>query len=194
MTDGGIQSTLSGLALGKRLSGDGTECHVKTMVASKCNCRCGFLLRTVLLTTWFTSFSLVPISSNHSKVSSRLEPKTLVRYRNWHCDKKVWLFFSDVGHRVNLVSWAKREGREWFRGTRSRLCYLQCPECHPCRLDGCRTVFQCILGQVPSLLLDIETVPDKSVGPVYVGFPNIPFLYFDQVVLPAYEANAKLGN
>lgn len=93
MTDGGIQSTLSGLALGKRLSGDGTECHVKTMVASKCNCRCGFLLRTVLLTTWFTSFSLVPISSNHSKVSSRLEPKTLVRYRNWHCDKKVWLFF-----------------------------------------------------------------------------------------------------
>lgn len=28
---------------------------------------------------------------------------------------------------------------------------------------------------------------------VYVGYPNIPFINFDQVVLPKYEANAKMG-
>lgn len=28
---------------------------------------------------------------------------------------------------------------------------------------------------------------------VYVGYPGIPFINFDQVVLPKYEANAKMG-
>ena len=26
-----------------------------------------------------------------------------------------------------------------------------------------------------------------------MGYPNIPFVYFDQVVLPKYEMDAKLG-
>lgn len=28
---------------------------------------------------------------------------------------------------------------------------------------------------------------------VYLGYPGIPFINFDQVVLPKYEANAKMG-
>jgi mitochondrial fission protein ELM1 len=28
---------------------------------------------------------------------------------------------------------------------------------------------------------------------VYVGYPSIPFINFDQVILPKYEANAKMA-
>lgn len=28
---------------------------------------------------------------------------------------------------------------------------------------------------------------------VYVGYPEIPFINFDQVILPKYEANVKMG-
>jgi mitochondrial fission protein ELM1 len=28
---------------------------------------------------------------------------------------------------------------------------------------------------------------------VYLGYPNIPFINFDQVVLPKYEANSRMG-
>lgn len=28
---------------------------------------------------------------------------------------------------------------------------------------------------------------------VYVGYPGIPFINFDQVILPKYEANVKMG-
>ncbi|KAI9317434.1 hypothetical protein BX666DRAFT_1857362 [Dichotomocladium elegans] len=37
------------------------------------------------------------------------------------------------------------------------------------------------------------TLMQQNSYSVYAGFPNIPFLYFDQVVLPKYEAQFKLA-
>ncbi|KAI8088354.1 mitochondrial fission ELM1-domain-containing protein [Thamnidium elegans] len=34
---------------------------------------------------------------------------------------------------------------------------------------------------------------NKKIFSVYVGYPDIPFINFDQVVLPKYEANAKMA-
>ncbi|ORZ02695.1 mitochondrial fission ELM1-domain-containing protein [Syncephalastrum racemosum] len=34
----------------------------------------------------------------------------------------------------------------------------------------------------------------KDMFSVYLGFPSLPFIYFDQVVLPRYEANTKLAH
>ena len=40
----------------------------------------------------------------------------------------------------------------------------------------------------PTLLTD-----ELYIAVVYVGYPGIPFISFDQVILPKYEANAKMG-
>ncbi|KAI8643955.1 mitochondrial fission ELM1-domain-containing protein [Parasitella parasitica] len=46
---------------------------------------------------------------------------------------------------------------------------------------------------VPACLHLTRLQQDKKCFSVFVGYPNIPFVNFDQVVLPKYEANAKMA-
>lgn len=63
-----------------------------------------------------------------------------------------------------------------------------------------RTRFRRVLPQASSTRISIRvwtctamrTTTDDS--KVYLGFPSLPFIYFDQVVLPRYEANTKLAH
>ncbi|CAO3613337.1 unnamed protein product [Mucor fragilis] len=46
---------------------------------------------------------------------------------------------------------------------------------------------------VPACLYLTNADHSSKCFSVYVGYPNIPFINFDQVVLPKYEANAKMA-
>ncbi|OBZ81024.1 hypothetical protein A0J61_10928 [Choanephora cucurbitarum] len=45
---------------------------------------------------------------------------------------------------------------------------------------------------VPACLYLSRLNPHKGFS-IYLGYPNIPFIHFDQVILPKYEANAKMA-
>ncbi|SAM04100.1 hypothetical protein [Absidia glauca] len=46
---------------------------------------------------------------------------------------------------------------------------------------------------VPGALQVAQSYPPKQVFSVFLGFTNLPFIHFDQVVIPKYEANVKMA-
>ncbi|ORZ17956.1 hypothetical protein BCR42DRAFT_243185 [Absidia repens] len=46
---------------------------------------------------------------------------------------------------------------------------------------------------VPGLLQIVQSYPPKQTFSVFLGFTNLPFINFDQVAIPKYEANVKMA-
>ncbi|KAI8143653.1 mitochondrial fission protein ELM1-like protein [Fennellomyces sp. T-0311] len=128
LTDGGIQSTLSGLALGKRLG----NVELKTVVASK---------------------------------GLQLFPAIVQKYLvDWFLQRK---------RDDNKLPWylTLKEG-EWAGPQ---------PDFAICSAHD----------SIPACLAVAKNNP--ATYSVYVGYPNIPFIHFDQVVLPKYEMEGRLA-
>ncbi|KAI8327579.1 mitochondrial fission protein ELM1-like protein [Choanephora cucurbitarum] len=70
--------------------------------------------------------------------------------------------------------------------------YLSSPD--PLDLTESRPDYIVASGQdaVPACLYLSRLNPHKGFS-IYLGYPNIPFIHFDQVILPKYEANAKMA-
>ncbi|KAI9249316.1 mitochondrial fission ELM1-domain-containing protein [Sporodiniella umbellata] len=135
VTDGGIESTLQAMALGKRLSGSNSICgnlKLKTIVASK---------KLQMFPTIIQKY-IVDYSASKNSVST--DP--------WY------LSFSE--------------------GSTKESSY---PD----------YVVSSGLNAVPACIHISKAA--KSCFSVYLGYPNIPFVNFSQVILPKYEANAKMA-
>ncbi|KAI9496175.1 mitochondrial fission ELM1-domain-containing protein [Zychaea mexicana] len=128
LTDGGIQSTLSGMALGKRLG----HVELKTVAVNK-----GLQVFPPIVQKYLVDWFLQRRQDN--------------RKAPWYLTLK--------------------EG-EWGD---SKPDFVICSA--PDAVPACLSVSK----------------NNPTTYSVYVGYPNIPFLYFDQVVLPKYEMDAKLA-
>ncbi|KAG2217361.1 hypothetical protein INT45_012231, partial [Circinella minor] len=135
LTDGGIQSTLSGMALGKRLG----QVELKTVVTSK-----GLQVFPPIVQKYLVDWFL----SSHSNQSKKIKES----------NKLPWYL-------------TLKEG-EW-NDPKPDFVVCSAPDAIP----ACLSV----------------TKNNPFTYSIYVGYPNIPFLYFDQVVLPKYEMDAKLA-
>ncbi|KAK4520661.1 uncharacterized protein ATC70_006539 [Mucor velutinosus] len=134
VTDGGIESSLQAVALGKQLSGSGKP-KVKTVVASK-----KLQMFPAIIQKYLIEYS----ASKHKGTLSKLP---------WYLTAKDESF------------------------------------------DEAKPDYVITSGQdaVPACLYLTNADQNKKCFSVYVGYPNIPFINFDQVVLPKYEANAKMA-
>ncbi|RCI06919.1 hypothetical protein CU098_013576 [Rhizopus stolonifer] len=136
VTDGGIESTLQALALGKRLSGSNT-------------------------------------------ISENLKLKTIVS------SKKLQMFPSIIQKYIVDYSTSKNNDSKmpWY------LSYSEDSK----QTEDSYPDYIIASGQhaVPACLYLSKAA--KNCFSVYLGYPNIPFVNFSQVVLPKYEANAKMA-
>ncbi|KAL7311998.1 hypothetical protein PS15m_007805 [Mucor circinelloides] len=135
VTDGGIESSLQAVALGKQLSGPNNKVKIKTVVASK-----KLQMFPAIIQKYLIDYS----ASKHKGTLSKLP---------WYLTAKDESF--DEAQPDYVVS----SGQD----------------------------------AVPACLYLTNSDKSKKCFSVYVGYPNIPFINFDQVVLPKYEANAKMA-
>ncbi|KAI8982495.1 mitochondrial fission ELM1-domain-containing protein [Pilobolus umbonatus] len=139
ITDGGIENTLRGMALGKQLSGTARLSNtfkLKKVVASK---------------------------------TLQMFPVIIQKYLTEWCASK------HKGQSLKSLPWCLSSSKEY--------------------LDDSDPDYIIASGQdsVPACIYTSKTSNNKKCFTVYLGYPGIPFINFDQVILPKYEANVKMA-
>ncbi|KAI8096739.1 uncharacterized protein BX664DRAFT_65376 [Halteromyces radiatus] len=89
-----------------------------------------------------------------------------------------------------IVDWGLKRKKE--NGLKKLPWYL---EGNDDQLDGPLPDYVVCSGDdaVPGCLQVIKSFPSKHPFSVFLGFTNLPFIHFDQVVIPKYEANVKMA-
>lgn len=140
VTDGGIESTLHAMALGKQLAGSNQLSNtfkLKTIVASK---------------------------------KLQVIPTVLQKYViGWGASKRK---ADDTSKQL-----------PWYLSTSEESSDDSSPD----------YIISSGQDAIPACLYLSNANKDKKCYSVYVGYPGIPFINFDQVILPKYEANAKMA-
>ncbi|KAI8981661.1 hypothetical protein BDF20DRAFT_862552 [Mycotypha africana] len=152
ITDGGIESTLQALVLGRHLAGSSSKegLQLKTMVINK-----KLELLPVILQKYFIDWQL----SKYKKLE--------------FTDKLPWFLTSSSDN---------QEENNVLNSTSIPAFIIT---------SGHRSIPACLYYTNLFKRINEKQQPVTS---VYVGYPNLPFIHFDQVVLPKYEANGKMAH